>query len=112
MLYRLENSTNRRRDWLTVALLFLAFILPGCGFVGVLAASNSEAEVEFFGEEEFEECLVIVQRERTSRRSKARPNRRVQSRVAVSRTHHSDACLERAVSGHRYSNGLMAPIRC
>jgi hypothetical protein len=104
-------SKTGRRDWATFAFLLLAFLLPTSGFVGVLAASSSEAEVEFFGEEEIEECLVIVQRDKTGRAA-ARPKRHVQSRVVVSRTHHSDVCHGRVISGHRYSNGLLAPIRC
>ena len=100
-----------KRDWVTLAFLLLAFLLPSSGFVGVLAAFSSEAEVEFSGEEEVEECLVVVQRDKSGRRS-ARPKRHTQSRVVVSRTHHSDVSHERVMSGHRLSNGLMAPIRC
>jgi hypothetical protein len=107
-----ENSTTKRRDWVTFAFLLLAFLLPTSGFVGVLAASSSEAEVEFFGEEEVEECLVVVQRDRTGRRTTARTKRHVQSRVVISRTHHSDVCHARVLAGHRFSNGLLAPIRC
>ena len=100
-----------KRDWVTLAFLLLAFLLPSSGFVGVLAAFSSEAEVEFSGEEEVEECLVVVQRDKSGRRS-ARPKRHTQSRVVVSRTHHSDVSNERVTSGHRISNGMMAPIRC
>jgi hypothetical protein len=107
-----EISTTKRRDWITFAFLMLAFLLPTSGLVGVLVASSSEAEVEFFGEEEIEECLVVAQRNKTGRRKVARPKRHVQSRVVVSRTHHSDVCHERVISGHRYTNGLLAPIRC
>ena len=106
-----EISTTKRRDWVTFAFLMLAFLLPTSGLVGVLAASSSEAEVEFFGEEEIEECLVVAQRNKTGRKV-ARPKRHVQSRVVVSRTHHSNVCHERVISGHRYTNGLLAPIRC
>ena len=111
MLACLASSKAGKRDWVTFAFLLLAFLLPGSGFVGVLAASSSEAEVEFFGEEEVEECLVVVQRDKSRRRS-ARPKRHVQSRVVVSRMHHSDVCHECVISGHRFSNGLLAPIRC
>lgn len=107
-----ENSTNKRRDWVTFSFLLLAFLLPTSGFVGVLAASSSEAEVEFFGEEEVEECLVVVQRSKTGRRTVDRPERLGQNRVVISRTHHSDVCHELVTSGHRFSNGLLAPIRC
>lgn len=112
MLHRFEYSTNRRRDWLAVAFLLLAFILPGFGFAGILAASSSEAEVEFFGEEEVEECLVVALRQHTERRSALKPDRHRQSRVIVSRTHHSDVSHQRVITGHRHANGLLAPIRC
>ena len=111
MLACFAPSNTEKRDWVTLAFLLLAFLLPGSGFVGVLTASSSEAEVEFFGEEEVEECLVVVQRDKSSRRS-AWPKRYVQSRVVVSRTHHSEVSHERVVSGHRFANGLLAPIRC
>lgn len=104
-------SKTGRRDWVTFAFLLLAFLLPTSGLVGVLSASSSEAEVEFFGEEEVEECLVIVQRDKTGR-TVARPKRHVQSRVVVSRTSYSEVSHERVISGHRFSNGLLAPIRC
>ena len=100
-----------KRDWVTLAFLLLAFLLPSPGFVGVLTAFSSEAEVEFSGEEEVEECLVLVQRDKSGRRS-SRSKRHGQSRIAVSRTHHSDVSNERVISGHRISNGMMAPIRC
>lgn len=112
MLDRFENLTTVRHDWLTVASLVLAFLLPVSGFAGVLSASSSEAEVEFFGEEEVEECLVVVQRVRSRKRSATRPERRFRSRVTMSRAHHSDVSLGRVNSGHRYSNSLLAPIRC
>jgi hypothetical protein len=105
------SSKTGKRDWVSFVFLLLAFQLPGPGFVGVLAASSAEAEVEFFGEEEVEECLIVVQRDKSSRRS-VRPKRHRQSRVVVSRTHHSDVSNERVTSGHRISNGMMAPIRC
>jgi hypothetical protein len=111
MLACFTRSNTEKRDWVTFAFLLLAFLLPGSGFVGVLTASSSEAEVEFFGEEEVEECLVVVQRDKSGRRT-ARPKRHVQSRVVVSRTHRSDVSHERVISGHRFSNGLLAPIRC
>jgi len=112
MLDQYKNSAIKRRDWFTFAFLVLTFLLPTFGFVGLLAVASSEAEVEFFGGEEVEECLVVVQRNKTGRRSTARPKLYTQSRVDVSRTHHSDVCYERIISGHRYSNGLLAPIRC
>ena len=112
MFYRLEKSITGKRDWATFTFLFLAIMLPGSGFVGVLAASSSEAEVEFFGEEEVEECLIVVLKQRTLRRTAARPKCQQQSRVIVSRAHYSDVSHERVFAGHRFSNGLLAPIRC
>lgn len=106
-----KNPETGGRDWAASAFLLLAFLLPTSGFVGVLAASSTEAEVEFFGEEEVEECLITVQRDKTGRRTVARPKRHVQSRIVVSRTHHSDVCHKYVILGHRYPNGLLAPIR-
>ncbi len=107
-----QFSKTKRRDGATFALLLLAFLLPCSGFAGVVAASSSEAEVEFFGEEEVEECLIVVQRDKAGRRAAARSKRQAQNRVVVSRTRYSEVSLERMKSGHRYSNGLLAPIRC
>ncbi|MFT5091273.1 MAG: hypothetical protein ACKVII_13235 [Planctomycetales bacterium] len=107
-----RTSKTKRRDWATFAFMLLTFLLPCSGFAGVLAASSSEAEVEFFGEEEVEECLVVVQRDKAGRRASARPKSHVRSRVVVSRTSYSEVSHERVISGHRYSNGLLAPIRC
>ena len=107
-----ETSNTGRRDWVTFAFLLLAIVLPGSGFVGVLAASSSEAEVEFFGEEEVEECLIVTLKQRTGRRAGDRPKPHVQNRVVVSRTYRSDVSHRRVRTGHRYANGLLAPIRC
>ena len=112
MLDRFENSKTEKHNWATVASLVLAFLLPVSGFAGVLAASSSEAEVESFGEKEVEECLVVVQRIRSRRRSTTHSERRLQSRLVVSRTHHSAVSFGRTSSGHRYPNGLLAPMRC
>lgn len=106
-----QTLKTERHDWATFAFMLLAFLLPCSGFAGVLSASSSEAEVEFFGEEEVEECLVVAQRDKAGRRA-ARPNSHVRSRVVVSRTRYSQVSHERVFSGHRYSNGLLAPIRC
>ena len=112
MLNFFQISKTDRHDWATIVFLMLAFLLPCSGFAGALAAFSSEAEIEFFGEEEVEECLIVVQRAKSERRTASRPKRHVQSRVVVSRTRYSEASHERVISGHRYSNGLLAPIRC
>ena len=106
------SAKTGKRDWVTLAFLMLTFLLSTSGFVGLLAMSSTEAEVEFFGEEEVEECVAVVQRNKTRRRSTARPKRDIQNRVNVALTHHSDVCHERIISGHRYPNGLLAPICC
>lgn len=97
---------------MTFAFLLLAFLLPCSGFAGVLTASSSEAEVEFFGDEEFEECLIVVQKNRSDRRSTGRPRCQALCRILASRTRYAEVFNERAISGHRYPNGLLAPIRC
>lgn len=107
-----QTSKTKRHDWATFAFMLLTFMLPMSGIAGVLAASSLEAEVEFFGEEEVEECLVVAHRDKAGRRAAVRPKSHVRSRVVVSRTRYSQVSHERVNSGHRYSNGMLAPIRC
>ena len=102
-----ETSTTGRRDWVTCAFLLLA----GAGFAGVLATSSSEAEVEFFGEGEIEECLIVALQQKSGHRAD-RPKRHTQSPTSVSRTQHAEISREQMISGHRLRNGLLAPIRC
>jgi hypothetical protein len=107
-----ETLKTGRSEGVTFASLLLVFALAGSGFVGVLAASSSEAEVEFFGEQEVEESLIVVLNQRAGRRAATRPKRRGHNPAGISWTHHSDAFLTRTMTGHRYTNGLLAPIRC
>ncbi|MDA0810693.1 MAG: hypothetical protein O2983_11705 [Planctomycetota bacterium] len=112
MLNCFHIPKSERHDWATIVFLLLAFLLPCSGFAGVLTAFSSEAEVEFFGEEEVEEYLIVVQRTKSERRAASRPKCHMQSRVVVSRTRYSEISHERVISDHRYSNGLLTPIRC
>ena len=106
-----ETLKPRRHEWLTFVLLLLAITLPGAGFVGALSTFNSEAEVEFFGEE-LEECLIVVLGQRARRKPANRPARQSGNRAATSQARHIGFTLRHCLRGHRHSNGLMAPIRC
>lgn len=100
------------RVLLRCGLLVIGLLLPGVApaVVESVVSLGSETEVEG---EDITECMTQAETHRLRKRRAYQPRTSHRSISASDRTTGSDWMLgRRGMSGHRISNGLLAPIRC